>query len=181
MGRKRDINAEDQALFRDHVGKVRRIHAPPPVSAARRPAPIPLQTLADERQVMHEIGSTEFDPAELETGEELLYRAPGLQDRQFRRLRRGQFRVEAELDLHGFTADAARLALAGFLTRSRQEGKRCVRIIHGKGRRSHQGRPVLKTRVHHWLRQRRDVLGFCSALPPDGGTGAVYVLLKRGD
>jgi DNA-nicking Smr family endonuclease len=181
MARRSDIDPEDRTLFRDSVGRVRRIHAHPPVGASRRPAPIPHQKLADERQVMNEMGSLEFDPAEVETGEELLYRGPGLQDRQFRRLRRGQFRTEGELDLHGFNAESAREAVSGFITRARLEGKRCVRIVHGKGRRSHQGRPVLKTRVHHWLQQRHDVLGFCSALPVDGGTGAVYVLLKRRD
>ena len=179
MARNRDISAEDKALFRAHVGKVRRIRTDQAPMKPKRPAPIPRQTLADEQQVLEDLASLEFDPAEVETGEELLYRGAGLQDRQFRRLRRGQFRVEGELDLHGFTADAARLAVAGFLTRSRQEGKRCVRIIHGKGRGSRNGRPVLKTRVHHWLRQRQDVLGFSSALPADGGTGAVYVLLKK--
>jgi DNA-nicking Smr family endonuclease len=173
------IDPDDSALFRHSVGPVRRIHAHPPVGTGRRPAPIPSQRLADERQVLNEMGSLEFDPADIETGDEILHRGAGLQDRQFRRLRRGQFRIEGELDLHGFTADAARTAVAAFIARARQDGKRCVRIIHGKGRRSHQGRPVLKTRVQHWLRQRSDVLGYCSALPADGGTGAVYVLLKR--
>ncbi len=180
MARNRDISAEDKALFRAHVGKVRPVRTDQAPIKPRPPAPVPLQTLADEQQVMEDLGSLDFDPAEIETGEELLYRGTGLQDRQFRRLRRGQFRIEGELDLHGFTADAARLAVATFLTRARQAGNRCVRIIHGKGRGSRNGRPVLKTRVHFWLRQRRDVLGFSSALPADGGTGAVYVLLKKG-
>lgn len=181
MARNRDISAEDKALFRAHMGNVRRIRADQAASAPRRPTPVPRQAQADENLVLEELASLslEFDPAELETGDELLYRGPGLQDRQFRRLRRGQFRIDGELDLHGFTADAARLAVAGFLTRSRQDGRRCVRIVHGKGRGSRQGRPVLKTRVHHWLRQRKDVMGFCSALPSDGGTGAVYVLLRK--
>ncbi len=180
MVRNRDISEADKALFRAHVGKVGRIRANSKVSTKPRPPPpIPRQTLADEELVLEEMASLEFDPAEIETGEELLHRGPGLQDRQFRRLRRGQFRVEGELDLHGFTADAAHLAVAGFLTRARKEGKRCVRIIHGKGRGSRHGRPVLKTRVHFWLRQRKDVLGFSSAVPTDGGTGAVYVLLKK--
>ena len=180
MARNNDISAEDKALFRAHVGKVGRIRIKVQASIKPKPpAPIPHQTLADEQQVLEDLASLEFDPAEIETGEELLYRGAGLQDRQFRRLRRGQFRIEGELDLHGFTADAARLAVATFLTRARQAGKRCLRIIHGKGRGSRNGRPVLKTRVHFWLRQRRDVLGFSSALPADGGTGAVYVLLKK--
>lgn len=179
MTRRREVTAEEKALFRAHVGEVRRITAARAESAPRRPAPIPRQRQADEAQVMDELTTLEYDPASLETGDELLYRGAGLQDRQFRRLRRGQFRVEGQLDLHGYTAEAARVAVAAFLTHSRQGGRRCVRIIHGKGRGSRNGRPVLKAQVNHWLRQRRDVLGFCSTLPADGGTGAVYVLLKK--
>ncbi len=180
MASRRDVSAEDRALFRAHVGEVRRVAVTPRTdSAARRPAPVPRQRHADEARVVDELTTLEFDPADMETGEELLYRGQGLQDRQFRRLRRGQYTIQGQLDLHGFTADAARHAVSVFLTRSRQDGRRCVRIIHGKGRGSRSGRPVLKVQVNHWLRQRRDVLGFCSALPADGGTGAVYVLLKR--
>lgn len=179
MTRRRDISAEDRALFRAHVGEVRRIPAQRADSVPRRPAPVPRQRLADDAQVLDELTTLEFDPADMETGEELLYRGQGLQERQFRRLRRGQFRVEGELDLHGLTADVARGQVAEFLTLSRRAGRRCVRIIHGKGRGSRNGRPVLKTQVNHWLRQRRDVIAFCSALPADGGTGAVYVLLAR--
>jgi DNA-nicking Smr family endonuclease len=179
MTRRREVTAEDRALFRAHVGEVRHVTTRRAESTPRRPAPIPRQRLADEEQVLDELTTLEFDPGNMETGEELLYRGQGLQDRQFRRLRRGQYRIEGQLDLHGFTADAARVAVAGFLTHARQDGRRCVRIIHGKGRGSRHGRPVLKTQVNHWLRQRRDVLGFCSALATDGGTGAVYVLLKR--
>lgn len=179
MTRRREVTAEDKALFRAHAGEVRRITVHRVESAPRRPAPVPRQRLADEERVIDELTTLEFDPGIMETGDELLYRGQGLQDRQFRRLRRGQYRIEGQLDLHGFTADAARVAVAGFLTRARLDGRRCVRIIHGKGRGSRNGRPVLKTQVNHWLRQRRDVLGFCSALSTDGGTGAVYVLLKR--
>ena len=113
MARNRDISAEDKALFRANVGKVRRIRTDQASVKPRPPDPIPRQTLAEEQQVLEDLGSLDFDPAEMETGEELLYRGAGLQDRQFRRLRRGQFRVEGELDLHGYTADAARLAVAG--------------------------------------------------------------------
>jgi DNA-nicking Smr family endonuclease len=77
------------------------------------------------------------------------------------------------------TADEARDAVVGFLDDARSAGKRCVRIIHGKGLGSRHGKPVIKTRLHRWLRQRKDIIGFCSARPVDGGTGAVYVLLGR--
>jgi DNA-nicking Smr family endonuclease len=169
---------DDIRLFREAVGPVRHVsdgrhrHEPPP------PPPVPSQRRLDEQQVLRELLSDGIDPADLETGEELLYLRPGLPHALLRRLRRGQFSVGPALDLHGLTADEARCALSGFLQDARRSGARCVRIIHGKGNRSRLGRPVLKQKVSHWLRQRDEVLAFCSARPVDGGTGAVYVLLK---
>lgn len=136
-----------------------------------------LQKEADERAVLDEL--LEHDPEEFpETGEHLSYRAEGLQESVFRRLRRGTYRIEAELDLHGMNAEQAKVALNRFLAESIDAGLRCVRVIHGKGlRSSHQG-PVLKARVDRWLRRTRQVLAFVSARPQHGGTGAVYVLLR---
>ena len=122
--------------------------------------------------------SDEYDPAEVETGEELIYARSGLQHRILKKLRRGQFVVSAECDLHGMTVPVARQALAEFLARCRLQHQTCVRIIHGKGHGSVQRIPVLKTKVGKWLQQREEVLAYCSARPMDGGTGAVYVLLK---
>lgn len=119
------------------------------------------------------------DPAELETGEELSYRCEGVQRNVLRRLKRGNYRVGAKLDLHGLVVTEAREAVREFLGKNRARGCYCVRIIHGKGLRSRQKGPVLKTHLNHWLRQRQDVLAFCSARRVDGGTGAVYVLLRR--
>jgi DNA-nicking Smr family endonuclease len=107
------------------------------------------------------------------------YARPGLQRTVMRRLRRGDYRIGAELDLHGMTADAARGELARFLREAIGRELRCVRIIHGKGLGSEGRGPVLKPRVARWLRQRDDVLAYCSARPADGGTGALYVLLRR--
>ena len=167
-------------LFRRSVGPVVPLRSPATAELRRRrPRPVPRQAEADERAVLVEMIQGDIDPAELETGDELLYKGPGLQDRQFRKLRRGQFVVEGELDLHGLTAEAAHQAVNEFITSARNAGRRCVRIIHGKGRGSRHGRPVIKTRLQRWLRQRKDVLAFCSARPVDGGTGAAYVLIRR--
>jgi DNA-nicking Smr family endonuclease len=87
--------------------------------------------------------------------------------------------VAAELDLHGMTSELARSALREFMAECRRRDHRCVRIIHGKGRGSSNRGPVLKGKVNRWLRQRDDVLAFCSARPVDGGTGALYVLLRH--
>jgi DNA-nicking Smr family endonuclease len=138
-----------------------------------------LQREADERAVLDELLA--HDPEEFpETGEHLSYRAEGLQESAFRRLRRGTYRVEAELDLHGMNSEQAKVALHDFLVDALGQGLRCVRIIHGKGlRSSHQG-PVLKARVDRWLRRTKQVLAFVSARPHHGGTGAIYVLLRAG-
>ena len=102
-----------------------------------------------------------------------------LQQKLLKQLRRGQLTITAELDLHGYIVADARIALTEFLTDCRRHGDRCVRIVHGKGHGSRQKLPVLKNKVNTWLQQRDEILAFCSARPADGGTGAVYVLLKR--
>jgi DNA-nicking Smr family endonuclease len=113
------------------------------------------------------------------TGEgELSFRRAGVRIQVMRRLRRGLYPINDELDLHGLTQTAARNQLADFLARSRDRGCRCVRIIHGKGYRSGARGPVLKTAVNLWLRRHMDVMAFVSARAIDGGAGAVYVLLR---
>ena len=97
-----------------------------------------------------------------------------------RRLRRGSFPIEAELDLHGLGQTHAHDLLGEFLERSGAAGLRCVRVVHGKGHRSGARGPVLKAAVNLWLRRRLDVMAFTSARTVDGGTGAVYVLLRGG-
>jgi DNA-nicking Smr family endonuclease len=108
----------------------------------------------------------------------LSFRRPGVRDQTLRQLRRGRYPIEDELDLHGFSQSAARDQLAEFIAASRNAGLRCVRIVHGKGYRSGARGPVLKIAVNTWLRRHADVLAFTSARVIDGGTGAVYVLLR---
>jgi DNA-nicking Smr family endonuclease len=104
-------------------------------------------------------------------------------DRRTRlRLRRGDFAIQGYVDLHGLNSDDAHEALKGFIRRSQLSGKRCLLVIHGKGRNSKDGEPVLKQQMPRWLSRGaigRDVLAFCTAQPADGGGGAVYVLLRR--
>ncbi len=106
------------------------------------------------------------------------YISPGLQKKVLSKLRQGFFDIDAELDLHGLNAHEARHLLSEFLTRCVVAELRCVHVIHGKGYRSPDNRPVLKNKLNLWLRQHDDVLAFCSSNPDDGGTGAVYVLLR---
>ena len=179
MSGRDELSDEERHLFRKETGSVRRLRHDKVMHRTPRPSPQPVQTQLDERRVIEDLLSTDFDATELETGDELVYARPGLQHNTLRRLRRGQLCVSSVLDLHGMTADMAKQAVSEFLRKARLAGDRCVRIIHGKGRGSRDGQPVLKRKLDLWLRQRDDVLAFCSARPVDGGTGAVYVLLRR--
>jgi DNA-nicking Smr family endonuclease len=116
--------------------------------------------------------------ARLETDEALSYGRPGISPDTLRKLRRGHWVIQHQLDLHGLRTDAAREALAEFLRGACKRGLRCVRVVHGKGLGSVNKEPVLKNKVRNWLVQKDEVIAFCSARPADGGTGAVVVLLK---
>jgi DNA-nicking Smr family endonuclease len=175
-----DLDREDRQLFRQSVGPVKRLrHDQVEPARGNGPAPVPYSTLSDERQVLKDMVSNYFEPADMETGEEIQYCREGMQHTVLRKLKRGHFRVGAVLDLHGMTVAMAGQAMVAFIDASQRNNMSCVRIIHGKGNRSRHKGPVLKQKVSHWLRQRDEVLAFCSARPVDGGTGAVYVLLRR--
>ena len=168
---------DEKKLFRAAVRDVRPLQQSRPApQRPRLPARAALRR-ADEARVLAE--SLEFNAADLEveTGEELSYRRNGIPEAAMRRLRRGQYARRDELDLHGMTRAEARLAVLGFLAEASGRGLRCVRIVHGKGRGSGDRGPVLKAAINRWLRQHDAVCAFCSARRPDGGTGALYVLL----
>ena len=173
------ISDEERDLFRTAMqGAVRRPqsgHLPPDKPP---PAPEPHQTRADEQAVLAEM-MKDPDPESYESGDTLAWKRDGVQDAVLRKLRRGHYRIEAEVDLHGLKSEAAALEVARFLAECRQHDWRCVRIIHGKGLRSKGEGPVLKRLVDRLLRQRSDVIAFRSARAVDGGSGAVVVLLRR--
>lgn len=127
--------------------------------------------------MLHENHALAADPAVLETEDELTFRRTYVREEIMRKLQRGKFAVEAEIDLHGLRRHAAHAALRQFLHDCVHRRLQCVRIIHGKGLRSGPGGPVLKLVVHHWLRKVDNVAAFAAARPADGGSGAVYVLL----
>ncbi len=137
------------------------------------PRPLPQPAHLRERD------APALSEAEVQTGEFLDFMRPGVQQRVMHELRRGYLEPELELDLHGLTVAYAQETLDAFLNECRHRRIRCARIIHGKGYRSDQGQPVLKQKVNYWLRLYQDVLAFCSATRRDGGTGAVYVLLRN--
>lgn len=146
---------------------------------APKPSAKPRQRRLDDQQVLQNLLSDPPADMELQPGDVLNFCRNGIQHQTFKKLRRGQYRVQDELDLHGLTSDEARQLLVDFLAQAKTRGLQCLRIIHGKGHHSDARGPVLKGKVAHWLKQRDDVLAYCSARPVDGGTGAVYVLLKR--
>lgn len=171
---------DDAALFRSAIGQVtpiRQIEAP----ATTRPRPKPRARMAerDEQQALGEFAQLLRSTAPLEAGDIASYRRDNLPPRMFQRLKRGQYSVQDELDLHGATAAQAELLLRQFLLEAHAHEHGCVRIIHGKGLQSDNGAPVLKNLVDRMLRQRNDVLAFHSAPATQGGTGALLVLLAH--
>jgi len=150
----------------------------PPSLTLPAPTATPRQQALDDAAVMSELLLDPLHLEDFESGETLSYRGLALTDAVWRKLKRGQFQIQAELDLHGYNRDAARLAVIQFISNCKDRGWRCVRLIHGKGNGSPNSGPVIKRVMDGWLRRRKDVLGFCSARPCDGGTGAIYLLLR---
>ncbi len=169
----------EKELFVRSIGAV--IPMPPSDRAdiARpRPAPLPLQRELDDVMVLRSSLSDDFDAESLlETDDQLSYRRVGLGPDVLKKLRLGRWSVQGQIDLHGYTRDHAREALAAFLADAGKHGWRCVRVVHGKGLGSPGRQPVLKGKVRSWLVQRQEVLAFTQARGPDGGAGALIVLL----
>lgn len=173
-----DPSLDDGELFRRTVGKVKPIRGGRPAAPKRKaPKPTPRSRIADERAVLRESLLPPPPDADIESGEGHEYKRPGVQDAVLRKLRRGTYRVDAELDLHGLTRDKAHAELIAFLASARRGAARCVRIIHGKGHNSGNRGPVIKQSLRSWLR-RDEVLAYASAPPAQGGSGATLVLLR---
>ncbi|WP_296557086.1 Smr/MutS family protein [Pigmentiphaga sp.] len=146
------------------------------------PAPLPYKRWEDESEVLRESISDDYGADWLiDTDDTLSYRRSGLGQDIVRKLRRGQWTVQAQLDLHGHRVDEAREALGDFLRACVRQEMRCVRIIHGKGLGSKNRTPILKEKVRRWLVQKEEVLAFVEARANDGGSGVVLVLLRGPD
>ena len=179
----------DAEAFRAAVRDVKPLAQTPAAAGLSKPKPRGRlrKPAASAAEHLDEIMPLVDDPAAVEatstaaavTGDAALsFQRAGVRNQVMRRLRRGLYPVDDELDLHGLTQSAARNQLADFLAHSRDGGLRCLRIIHGKGYRSGARGPVLKIAVNLWLRRHMDVMAFVSARAIDGGAGAVYVLLR---
>ncbi len=170
----------ERELFARSVGPVVPLrHAVRATIERPRPAPAPRQRERDDAQVLREAISDEFDVETLlDTDDALSFRRRDVGPEVVRKLRRGTWTVQAQLDLHGLRRDQAREQLSAFLHEADRHGLRCVRVIHGKGNGSPGREPVLKSRVKSWLVQKREVLAFAQARACDGGHGALLVLLR---
>jgi DNA-nicking Smr family endonuclease len=173
-----DEESEEARLFREAVRGVRPL---PPAAPPPRPLPVRPRarfTRADRAAVLREsLEAAAADPVAM-GGEELAFHRPEVQSTVLRKLRRGEYRVEREIDLHGLTVLEAKHDLRLFLINALEQHVQCVRVVHGKGLRSGPRGPVLKATVNAVLRRTGAVLAFVSARQADGGSGAVYVLLS---
>ncbi|ODV04679.1 MAG: DNA mismatch repair protein MutS [Rubrivivax sp. SCN 70-15] len=177
--------AARQALEREHRLFAHSVGAVTPLPPGRRalvarprPAPEPRQRQADERAALREALSDEVDVESLLlTDDGLSFRRSGVGPDVVTRLRRGHWAIQAQVDLHGLRRDEAREQLAAFVRDTARRGQRCLRVVHGKGHGSPGRQPVLKGKVQRWLAQCAEVIAFAQASGPQGGAGALIVLL----
>ena len=170
---------DERDLFRAAMRGVRPLSAPERASAARRkPSPRARQTRAEHVAVLRESLAAPEVELDIQPGGSMQYRQAGVPETVLRRLRRGEYRIEAEIDLHGMRLAEARVRLREFLLAALARRLQCLRIVHGKGLRSGQRGPVIKNAVHSLLRRVDSVIAFTSAAMRDGGTGATLVLLR---
>ena len=175
----------EKDFFARAVGIVKPLppkHRPGERAALRlvQAAPIAVQHQLDEQAVMREALSDEFDAETLlDTDDALSYRRTGIGTDVTRKLRKGGWAIQGQVDLHGLRREDAREALVDFIKDAARMGWRCVRVVHGKGLGSPGKTPVLKGKVHSWLIQKQEVLAFVQARPAHGGAGALVVLLAQ--
>jgi DNA-nicking Smr family endonuclease len=173
---KKQIQESDLALFREYVQDAEPVQHDQVEPERRRPPPVPRPRTVELPESQ---GIPPLAESEVETDDFLLFARPGVQRRLMAELQRGGIAVGLELDLHGLHTEQARGLLAEFLAECGRRRVRCGLIVHGKGYRSSGRQPVLKQKVNYWLRLHEEVLAFCTATRRDGGTGALYVLLRN--
>ncbi len=174
------VTDEDNDEFRRAVSGAKPLQAQERAPDAKpKPKARARFTRADARAVLAESLEDDIDTIEQGYGGSLRYQRQSVGHRTMRKLARGGYSVQAEIDLHGMTLTEAKPRLADFIDFSASEGKLCVRVVHGKGLGSGERGPVLKNAVNRWLRNWDSVLAFVSTRQVDGGTGAIYVLLQR--
>ncbi len=174
------MSQDDSDIFRRAMTDAKPLASEERVSPFRRkPKPQARFSRADERAALEESLQADIDDLENDNADYLHFHRPAVGRRMMRRLARGHYAVQGEIDLHGMTQDEAREYLRDFIDKASASGKTCVRVVHGKGLGSGLRGPVLKKSVNRWLRRWDPVLAFVSTPQVDGGTGAVYVLLRK--
>ncbi|MEY2660934.1 MAG: hypothetical protein RLZZ123_2106 [Pseudomonadota bacterium] len=170
----------ERELFSSTVGPVKPLQGQPRVTLqAPPPAPKAKQKQLDDEAVLRESLSDEFDVSTLlDVDDQMSYRAKGIGTDVTRKLRRGEWSIQGQIDLHGLRSEEAREALSQFMRDAVRQGWRCLRVVHGKGLGSPGREPVLKAKVQRWLVQKSEVLAFVQAKPAEGGAGAMLVLLR---
>ncbi len=172
------MSEDDLDLFLKAVDGVKPLKTEVRVpSETRKPKPVARFSRADEREALRESLLDDIDDIEANNVDSMRYQHPSVGKRTMRKLSRGRFAVQAEIDLHGMTVAEAKPRLLDFMQQCAQTNKLCVRVVHGKGKGSGERGPVLKHAVNRWLRSWKFVIAFCSTRQVHGGTGALYVLL----
>ncbi|PUE34244.1 Smr/MutS family protein [Limnohabitans sp. Jir72] len=174
------LREAESNLFARAVGVVQRMPDPVRAPAPKtNVAPVAKQRQKDEEAVLRDALSDEFDASTLlDTDDMLSFRRPGIGRDVTHKLRKGDWAIQREVDLHGLRSEEARVVLAEFIRNAHRQGLRCLRVVHGKGLGSPGKTPVLKSKVHSWLVQKNQVMAFVQAKPAEGGAGALVVLLK---
>jgi DNA-nicking Smr family endonuclease len=171
---------EDKDEFRKAVSSAKPLKADRRVPVTKpKPKPRARFRRADEAAVLAESLDDDIDAIEHGSGNALRFSRQSVGRRTMRKLARGGYSVQAEIDLHGMTVSEARPRLRDFIEYNAEQDRLCVRVVHGKGLGSGERGPVLKSAVNSWLRRWDNVLAFVSTRQVDGGTGAIYVLLQR--
>ncbi len=172
---------DDNSIFAAWVKDVRpltknqdKVLHPTPKIKAR-----PVQPAIAEEHATCTWSDPQFSEQQLTAEQFCLQQNSGLQKRQLKKLKQGKIPIEASIDLHGYTVEQARRELQLFIHHCQAQEIRCICIVHGKGSRNEHGKAILKTAVHHWLSQAPEILALTSAQAKNGGTGALYVLLKK--
>lgn len=170
---------DDDNLFRRLMSETKPLKTEARVTATtNKPKPKARFSRADDKAVLDESLQADIDDVEASSGEAMRFKRASVGRTTMRMLTRGSYAIQAEIDLHGMTVAEAKPRLEAFVRRCASNGKLCIRIVHGKGLGSGERGPVLKQAVNRWLRRWDVVLAFTSARQVDGGTGAIYVLLR---
>lgn len=179
MTKKPELSDLDKNIFQEAMKGVKRLIYTKKITP--QPPALPIKPRQKPQLETNNADLFQFSDYDIHqsvgSGELIEYFRSGIQHKMIRKMRTGEYEIEAKLDLHGMIVTEAREGLARFILECQRQGIRQVLIVHGKGRAHHD--PILKNKLNHWLRQTSDILAFCSAKSKEGGTGALYVLLKN--